>query len=47
MTSSAMEHPGGTRYQALRRLKVDDEFEFGRLQHRQIGRLRALRILPV
>jgi hypothetical protein len=30
----------------LRGLQVQDELEFGRLQHRQFGRLLSLRILP-
>jgi hypothetical protein len=30
-----------------RGVKVDDEIEFGRLQHRHLGRLCALRMLPV
>jgi len=45
ITSSAMENsPDGTSVPSARAgLKVDGELELGRLQHRQIGRLGALR----
>ena len=44
ITSSAIESSARRHSMpsALRRFQVDDELEFGRLQHRQVGRLGAL-----